>query len=57
MAKYAIELLLNQQKYQRFSQASKKRATEMFGIDKIVDQYEAYYEKVLSGQTMSVRKV
>jgi L-malate glycosyltransferase len=48
MAKYAIELLLNQQKYQRFSEASKKRATEMFGIDKIVDQYEAYYEKVLS---------
>jgi L-malate glycosyltransferase len=57
MAKYAIELLLNQTKYQRFSEASKKRATEMFGIDKIVDQYEAYYEKVLSGQTMSLKKV
>ncbi|MFI5252561.1 MAG: N-acetyl-alpha-D-glucosaminyl L-malate synthase BshA [Bacteroidota bacterium] len=56
MAKYAIELLLNAQKYQRFSEASKKRATETFNIDKIVDQYEAYYEKVLSGETVSVKK-
>jgi len=49
MAKYAIELLTNEQRYKLFSQAGRKRAAEVFNIEKIVDQYEAYYEKVLSG--------
>ncbi|HVN49191.1 MAG TPA: N-acetyl-alpha-D-glucosaminyl L-malate synthase BshA, partial [Bacteroidota bacterium] len=46
MAKYAIDLLSNPAKHKLFSEAARKRAKE-FESDKIVQQYEQYYEKVL----------
>jgi N-acetyl-alpha-D-glucosaminyl L-malate synthase BshA len=48
MAKYAIELLVNEPKYKLFAEASRARAVGMFTEKKIVDMYEAYYERVLS---------
>ena len=52
MAKYAIELLTNETRYQHFSAASRRRATETFASAKIIDQYEQYYEQVLSERSV-----
>jgi len=49
MARYAIELLTNEQKHALFSAAARKRAVNLFDVDKIVNQYEAYYEQCLAG--------
>ncbi len=46
MAKYTIELLTNQKRYELFSKNARKRA-EDFGEDKIVPLYEKFYEKIL----------
>jgi L-malate glycosyltransferase len=46
MARYAIDLLSNPAKLKLFSEAARKRAKE-FESDKIVQQYEQYYERVL----------
>ncbi len=46
MARYAIDLLTNPVKHKLFAEAARKRAKE-FESDKIVGQYEQYYEKVL----------
>jgi N-acetyl-alpha-D-glucosaminyl L-malate synthase BshA len=51
MAKYAIELLVNEPKYKLFAEASRARAIGMFTEKKVVDMYEAYYERVLSQST------
>ena len=48
MAKYAIELLTNEARYKLFSSASRRRAVDVFRSEKIIDQYEQYYEQVLS---------
>jgi N-acetyl-alpha-D-glucosaminyl L-malate synthase BshA len=48
MARYAIELLTNEQKHALFSAAARKRAVNSFSIEKIVNQYEQYYEQCLS---------
>jgi L-malate glycosyltransferase len=48
MARYAIDLLTNSSKYQLFSDAARRRALE-FDADKIVGQYERYYERVVQG--------
>ncbi len=48
MAKYAIELLTNENKRLLFAAEGRKRAVETFALNKIVDQYEAYYQKVLA---------
>jgi N-acetyl-alpha-D-glucosaminyl L-malate synthase BshA len=55
MAKYAIDLLTNEQKHRLFAEASRRRAVENFEMDQIVDQYESYYEKVL-GEKLVQRK-
>lgn len=47
MAKYAIDLLLNETRYKYFAENSRKRAHELFDMERIVDQYEKYYQKVL----------
>jgi N-acetyl-alpha-D-glucosaminyl L-malate synthase BshA len=49
MARYAVELLTNTQKHALFSAAARSRAVNSFGIEKIVNQYEAYYEQTLAG--------
>lgn len=48
MARYAVELLTNDQKHGLFSAAARKRAVNFFDIDKIVNQYEGYYEQCLA---------
>lgn len=53
MAKYTIELLTNDIKYKLFASASRRRAVEMFNAEKIVDQYEHYYQQVLSGMMIA----
>lgn len=50
MAKYAIDLLTNETRYKLFAAASRQRAVELFAIDKIIDQYERYYQQVLEEQ-------
>ena len=46
MAKYAVELLSNDKKYKLFQKNSRERA-EFFKDDKIIGEYEKFYEKVL----------
>ena len=48
MAKYAVELLTNETKRGMFAKEGRKRAVEMFNLDKIVGEYERHYEKVLN---------
>lgn len=48
MAKYAIDLLTNEKKYELFSQNSRARSINCFDKNIIVPQYEACYEKILN---------
>ncbi len=48
MAKYAIDLLTNDRKYQLFSSNARDRAVSMFDKSKVVPQYEEYYKKILA---------
>jgi len=45
MAKYTIELLTNQKRYDILSKNARKRAEE-FSEDNIVPMYEKFYEKI-----------
>jgi N-acetyl-alpha-D-glucosaminyl L-malate synthase BshA len=47
MAKYAVELLTNEEKHRLFANAARRRAVEHFDLDKIVDLYENHYKRVL----------
>ncbi len=47
MAKYAVDLLLDQKKYELFSRNARKRA-EDFSEDKIVPKYEKFYELIVN---------
>jgi len=47
MARYAIDLFLNEQKYKSFSAASRNRAATMFQKQRIVEEYERYYNIVM----------
>jgi N-acetyl-alpha-D-glucosaminyl L-malate synthase BshA len=55
MARYAIDLLTNEQKHRLFAEASRRRAVEMFDVKKVVDLYEGFYERVLSGTLAGVK--
>ncbi len=55
MARYAIDLLTNEQKHSLFADASRRRAVEMFDVKKVVDLYEGFYERVLSGTLAGVK--
>jgi|ERR1051326_90408 N-acetyl-alpha-D-glucosaminyl L-malate synthase BshA len=48
MARYALDLLTNETKYKHFAAASRRRSVDSFGVEKVVDQYERYYEQVLA---------
>lgn len=54
MAKYSIDLLTNETRYQRFATASRQRAVELFAIDKVIDQYERYYQHVLEEKPLHI---
>lgn len=47
MARYAIDLLTNERKYTRFSDAGLALVKDLYEIEKVLPQYEAYYEEVL----------
>jgi len=46
MAKYAVELLTNEKRYEQLSANARKRA-EYFSEENIVPMYEKFYDKVL----------
>lgn len=46
MARYSVELLTNEKKYEQFSVNARKRA-EYFSEENIVPMYEKFYDKVL----------
>jgi len=48
MAKYVVQLLTDQKRYNLFSENARNRAVEKFEINKIVPEYERYYEEVLN---------
>lgn len=48
MAKYAIELLTNNKKWQVFSEKARERAVSEFRTDLIVPQYEHLYQSVIN---------
>jgi N-acetyl-alpha-D-glucosaminyl L-malate synthase BshA len=48
MAKYAVELLTNEAKRTLFAKEGRKRAEQMFSLEKIVTEYERHYEKVMN---------
>jgi len=47
MARDCVHLLTHSELYQQFSAAGKKRAKEMFSVEKILPQYEAFYASIL----------
>jgi N-acetyl-alpha-D-glucosaminyl L-malate synthase BshA len=55
MAKYAIELLIDERKWELFSQNSRKRAVEKFDVNLIVPLYEKLYLEALSETRVSVK--
>lgn len=55
MARYAIDLLTNDQKHALYAEASRRRAVEMFDVKKVVDLYEDYYKKVLSENLVAAK--
>jgi N-acetyl-alpha-D-glucosaminyl L-malate synthase BshA len=49
MARYAVDLLTDASKYQRFSEAARRRAVENFDSNLVIPMYEKFYETVLAG--------
>jgi N-acetyl-alpha-D-glucosaminyl L-malate synthase BshA len=55
MARYAIDLLTNNQKHTLFAEASRRRAVEMFDVKKVVDLYEDHYQRVLNEKLVAAK--
>ncbi len=51
MARYAIDLLTNPRKWERFSAAARRRAETVFDKSLIVPRYEQLYQQVLTTST------
>ena len=49
MAARAIEILKDEQHWQALSAAARGRAAALFGAERVVGEYERYYERVLAG--------
>jgi N-acetyl-alpha-D-glucosaminyl L-malate synthase BshA len=47
MADYALQLLEDPTRYRIFSENALERATTMFSSEKVIPEYEKYYEEVL----------
>ena len=56
MAEAAIDLLSDPQKLARFRQNARSWAVEHFDSEKIIPQYERFYEEVLQGKTALSRQ-
>jgi L-malate glycosyltransferase len=50
MADYAVTLLDDPKRYEIFSENALERATNLFSAEKIIPEYEKYYEEVLGGK-------
>jgi N-acetyl-alpha-D-glucosaminyl L-malate synthase BshA len=48
MAEYSLQLLSDPKKYKIFSENALERAIHMFSAEKIIPEYEKYYEEILS---------
>lgn len=48
MAKYVVDLLSNEKKYDLFSKNSRERAINKFGKDKVIPMYEEFYSHILN---------
>ncbi len=49
MADSAVELLTDDERWRRCSEAGRRRAVDRFSADEVVPRYEAYYRRVLEG--------
>ncbi len=47
MAKYVLDLLTNEKKYELFSRSARERAVTKFDTSKVIPLYEAHYERIL----------
>ncbi len=47
MAKYTLELLMNERKYKMFSDNARSRAVDVFEKSRVVPMYENYYKTIL----------
>jgi N-acetyl-alpha-D-glucosaminyl L-malate synthase BshA len=47
MAAAAVEILRDPARWERMSRDARRLASERFGVDRVVPQYESYYQKVL----------
>jgi L-malate glycosyltransferase len=47
MAKYVLDLLTNERKYELFSANARQRAVEKFDSSKVVPHYEKFYQSIL----------
>ncbi|MGE3801969.1 MAG: N-acetyl-alpha-D-glucosaminyl L-malate synthase BshA [Candidatus Kapaibacterium sp.] len=52
MARYAIDLLKDERRYKRFSDAARERAVSQFSAQDIVPAYEEFYERVLAQESI-----
>lgn len=50
MSEYAVQLLANPQLYNEVSQAARRRAEENFCVCKIIPEYEAFYQNILTAK-------
>jgi len=48
MAKYVIDLLKNEKKYELFARNARERAVDKFDTSKIIPLYESFYDEVLN---------
>ena len=51
MADAGTSILKDAEKWRRMSDAARRVAVERFGVDRVVPQYESYYNQVLAGET------
>ena len=49
MAARTIEILKDEQHWQALSAAARRRAAALFGAERVVGEYERFYERVLAG--------
>jgi glycosyltransferase involved in cell wall biosynthesis len=51
------QILTNDALHQKMADAALQRASETFGIERIVPQYEAYYQHVMDEQAEAIERV
>jgi L-malate glycosyltransferase len=49
MAEGAVHILRDADTWRRFSAAARQSAVERYGVDRVIPQYEQYYERIVNG--------